>query len=390
MDRATDLWITPVDATTTVTACPGMTHPQTAVRPALGAVTNLVRPTLLPGLRRLWRDRHHLQLGTDPARAVVLELPDPAAAHILDLLDGSRSVRAVLAAATRYGIGEPEARTLLDALHRAGLVVGARTLLPHALPPPVRHRLSDEAAALALRSNDRPGTPAEILRRRAGARVLVTGHSRLVLPISITLARAGVGHVCPTQALATRTLSAPADLQEPATADPDEQLAAQIHQAAPGIRTDPVRQRDVSFVVQVGLAAPANLTASGYARRRLAHLLVSIRDGTPVVGPLVPPVGGPCLQCLELHRRDRDPDWSHVASQLVSSDDAPCAAAPLLSAAALAAGEVLRWLDGERPTTLGASVDVDAPDRLRRRTWHPHPDCLCQSRSSRRPPRTPL
>ncbi|MER6592978.1 hypothetical protein ABT214_14230, partial [Micromonospora purpureochromogenes] len=57
----------------------------------------LPRPTLLPGLTRLWRDRHTLQLGLDPGRAVLLEVADPRAARLLDLLDGSRSERGILA-----------------------------------------------------------------------------------------------------------------------------------------------------------------------------------------------------------------------------------------------------------------------------------------------------
>jgi len=375
-----------------------MTHPQrnsSTRAPSLDPLASLTRPTLLPGLRRLWRDRYHLQLGTDPARAVVLELPDPAAAGILDLLDGSRSVRAVMAVARRQGINESDARTLLTALQAAGLVVGARSLLPPTLPALIRQRLWEEAAALALRGAEPPGpdrpsrgptpTPAAILRRRARARVLVTGPGRLATSIALTLARAGVGHVLPT-----RDAKRPTDSGAGRAAAPpeerDEQLAAQIHHAAPGTRTGLIPRRELDFAVLAGLTAPANLTAAGYARQRLPHLLISIRDGVPVVGPLVPPTGRPCLQCVELHRRDRDPDWSHVASQLLRPSDTPCAAATALGAAALAATDVLRWLDGERPATLGVSVEVHAPDQLRRRTWPPHPECHC----SRRPLRGPL
>ena len=43
-----------------------------------------------PGLPRVWRGPHTLQLGTDPTRAVLIDLPDPRAAELLDLLDGTR------------------------------------------------------------------------------------------------------------------------------------------------------------------------------------------------------------------------------------------------------------------------------------------------------------
>jgi bacteriocin biosynthesis cyclodehydratase domain-containing protein len=322
----------------------------------------LARPTLLPGLRRLWRSRHSLQLGVDPARAVVLELPDARAARLLDLLDGTRSERAALADARRLAIREPDARALLDALRAAGLVIGAQSLLPHNLPEPVRRRLADEAAALALRGTDAPATPAQILRRRAAARVVVTGHGRLAAPVALALAESGVGHVAP---------SAP-------------QTAEAITRAAPGTGTAPLRRRDTSFVVHVGAIGPANVIAAGYARRRLPHLTVTVRDGTVLVGPLVPPRGRPCLECLDLHRRDRDPAWPQLAAQLAAPDREPCAAATLLSAAGLAAGEVLSWLDGETPATLGAIVEIAAPGQHRRRSWPPHPHCHCSRGSARR------
>jgi len=285
-----------------------MTSEPTSLRPG-----PLLRPTLLPGLRRLWRDRRRLQLGVDPARAVVLELPDAGAARLLDLLDGARSERAVIADAARAGIAERDARLLLAALRAAGLVIGAQNLLPPRLPGPVRHRLADEAAALALRhaaapgTRHTPGTPAQILRRRAAARVTVAGHGPLVAPVALALAQAGVGHVWPALAQAGVGHVWPALADPPVAAGPEQPVAgadpaAAISRAAPGVRTEPLRRGEASFVVQVGAAGPATLAAAGYARRRLAHLAVSVRDGVPVVGPLVPPGGAPCLNCLQLMR----------------------------------------------------------------------------------------
>jgi hypothetical protein len=54
-----------------------------------------------PSLARLWRDRHTLQLGLDPRRAVLLEVANPGAARPLDLLDGAHSERAILDHATK-------------------------------------------------------------------------------------------------------------------------------------------------------------------------------------------------------------------------------------------------------------------------------------------------
>ena len=90
--------------------------------------TPLARPTLLPGLTRLWRDRHTLQLGLEPGPAVLLEVANPRTARLLDLLDGTRSERAVLAyAATHPGDGG-RGPALLDALRAAGLVVPAHSV----------------------------------------------------------------------------------------------------------------------------------------------------------------------------------------------------------------------------------------------------------------------
>jgi bacteriocin biosynthesis cyclodehydratase domain-containing protein len=338
--------------------------PPTAIRrPALA------RPTLIPGLRLLWRSRRRLQLGVDPARAVVLELPEPGTARLLDLLDGTRSERTVLAHARRYGIAEPDARAMIDSLHAAGLVVSAQSLLPHQFPDPVRRRLASEAAALSLRRTRGTATAAQILRQRAAARVAVTGGGPLAGPVAAGLARAGVGHVAP---MLDRTAEA-------------EDAAATIARQAPGARTAALRRREVTFAVQVGDAGPAAVAAAGYAGRRLPHLVMTVRDAAVVVGPLVPPAGSPCLNCLDLHRQDRDPEWPTVAAQLAAPapHPAPCAAATALIATGLAVSEVLSWIDGTRPATLGASVEITASGRMRQRSWPPHPGCHCLRRSRR-------
>jgi hypothetical protein len=373
------------------------------MEPSTPQRATLQRPTLLPGLRRLWRTPHTLQLGADPARAVVLELANPAVAKLLDLLDGAHSERSVLAHAARHGVSDADAGTLLDTLRAAGLVVGAQALLPAHLPPPIRRRLTTEAAALALRrTSSRTGartsqparaTPAQILRHRAAARVMVVGRGRLGAGVAIALAHAGVGQVSPAlegvvEPADTISGLLAADLGRPRSAA----VADAIQRTVPGTDTRPIRRGEASFVVQAGIPGPARLHAATYARYRLAHLTATVRDGTAVVGPLVPPAGCPCLNCVDLHRTDRDPAWPALAAQLATAAPTePCTAPTVLAATAFAAAEVLAYLDSRvagntvpGPETLGATVEIESPGRHRRRTWPPHPECDCSRRVRRR------
>jgi bacteriocin biosynthesis cyclodehydratase domain-containing protein len=107
---------------------------------------------------------------------------------------------------------------------------------------------------------------------------------------------------------------------------------------------------------------------------------VAVREGAIVVGPFVPPAGSPCLACLDLHRGDRDPAWRTLAAQL-ATEPAPsqaCAATTVLVGVGYAAGEVLTYLDGGAPRTHGATIEIDGVGAERRRSWPPHPRCVCR------------
>ncbi|MEU5912449.1 TOMM precursor leader peptide-binding protein [Micromonospora sp. NPDC047527] len=342
--------------------------------------TALPRPMLLPGLSRLWRDRHTLQLGIGPGPAVLLELANPRAAHLLDLLDGTRSERTVLTHASTARVTADDARTLLDALRAAGLLVPAHSLLPRDLAGPVRARLAAEAGALALVAARLPGTPAQVLRRRQAARVLLAGAGAFGGPLAVALAQSGVGQVIPQLTGSVR----PVDLV--GTGIPTTELGhplagavrAAIDRVAPGTGTHPVRATRVDLVIQLGADRPPALLAAGLAQRRQPHLLVTLREGVPVIGPLVRPPAGPCLHCIELHRTDRDPVWPRLAAQLAAADPvAAGATGTLLAATGYALSEVLAHLDGGSPETLGGAVEITGAGRFRRRGWPPHPACGC-------------
>ncbi|HEX8628495.1 MAG TPA: hypothetical protein VF755_10035, partial [Catenuloplanes sp.] len=251
------------------------------------------------------------------------------------------------------------------------------------LPEAVRRRLSPEATALALHAPARAGTPAQLLRRRAAARVVITGRSRLGAPVAVALAQSGVGHVfgdLAGQVTVAETAGGPlvpADAERPRSVA----VAEAVRRAAPDTEVGPVRRGHAAIVVVLGHDRPAALLAAAYAQRRQAHLALAVRDGVAVVGPLVTPAGGPCLNCLDLHRRDRDPQWPQVAAQLApgaGEHAEPCTVPTLLSAAAYAAAEVLAYLDRGCTGLVGGALEITSPGSTRRRTWPPHPRCPCR------------
>jgi hypothetical protein len=184
--------------------------------------------------------------------------------------------------------------------------------------------------------------------------VIVAGAGRLAPLVATALVDAGVGKV--------GLVAAPGD--------------AAVVTAGEGPSAGTLRATDATFRVQVGCTVSTRGT-----RRRVPHLALAVRDGIAVVGPLVPATGGPCLRCLDLHRTDRDPGWPALAAQLAAGPDGdPCPAATRLTAAGFAAAEVLAYLDGAEPTTVGSTVEINGVHPWRRRTWTPHPACDCTRR----------
>ncbi|WP_293004197.1 cyclodehydratase [Mycobacterium sp.] len=115
----------------------------------------------------------------------------------------------------------------------------------------------------------------------------------------------------------------------------------------------------------------------------VAHLAVRVRDGTGLVGPLVIPGVTSCLDCADLHRRDRDAAWPAVAAQL--RDTVGVAdRATLLATAALALSQVnrvigaVRGVDSEPPASLSATLEFDVhAGSIVARRWPRHPLCSC-------------
>lgn len=337
-----------------------------------------MHPVLCPSSRRLWRDPQTLQLGRAGARAVVLAGLDPDVRAVLALLDGTRDLEAVQAAAVMAGCSASRAGELLDLLRGAGLVVDAAERWPAHLDVDARDRLAADVASLSL-LHAGAGLPA--LHRRDSASVTVIGGGRVGAPLAGLLAAAGVGTVDVTDDGHVRPDDTAIGGLRPADVGRGRGQAARdrLAEVSPMTRTGPVRRPDV-----VVLAPPSVLDEDGAAallRDGLPHLLAEVRDTVGVVGPMVLPGRSPCLRCLDLTRTDRDPDWPALAVQLTLPARAAQACDAVLAAAvsAQAALQVLALLDGGTPAAVGGSLELALPDwRWRRRTWHPHEACACR------------
>ncbi|TAL41314.1 MAG: hypothetical protein EPN91_10975 [Salinibacterium sp.] len=113
-----------------------------------------------------------------------------------------------------------------------------------------------------------------------------------------------------------------------------------------------------------------------WLRRDVPHLPVVISDRCAVVGPVIEPGVGPCLRCIELHRRDADEAWPAIATQLLGR--MPISSPALtLEVSALASRVALgRLREGAQAAT---SVRIDAATGDREyHEWTHHPDCGCR------------
>ncbi|GAA1389599.1 hypothetical protein GCM10009613_28840 [Pseudonocardia kongjuensis] len=297
--------------------------------------------------RRLALAPHHAIVATGPRTRRIGD--GPAGTRVLD--DLSPAVAATL---DRLGAGPRTVAELQAALppgRRAALLVLLGALLRAGL-------LAD------------PDDGDRMLRRRGSALVEVRGDSALGSAVVAGLARSGVGHVLPR---VTGTVDG-ADVAAGLPAG-DGRRARALHDllAAAGVRSGPAGRVPPDLVVLAGArdAAPDSPAV---------HLVVTLRNGRGVVGPLLLPGGGPCPECRD---RDRDPSAALPAPR---TGDPHVVAAT----AALAVAQVLAALDGPAagsPPPASWRTELELAADLASITARPlrgRPGCPCDAAAIRR------
>jgi hypothetical protein len=329
-----------------------------------------MRPALKPGLLAVWRNRDTVQIGIDPRRAIALT-GMRGAAVLLSLLDGSRDLAQILAAARELGISAEAADRVITLLAAGGALhdfpVGAYRAMPHGL----RTRLAPEVATAALAHGDGDGG-ARILARRLGACIRVEGMSRVGLCVASLLTASGIGMVISTGRPPYAGTS-PGPLP-PADGPP---LDSTVGPA------DTTRRPDLVILADVYRRE----LSEALKQDNVPHLAAAASEAIGVVGPLVVPGGSACLRCLDLTRAERDPAWPLILAQLTGGGADPPACDTVLAAAvaAQATAQALALID--RPASASAvingTLELVLPDwRWRRRTWQPHHRCDCGRHST--------
>lgn len=352
-----------------------------------------MHPMVKPALRRSWRTRHSVQFGINPRHAVVLEQVDQATEALLDLLDGTRSLEQVRVEAARFGLGAQRVDGVLALLRRGGVLDDSQGAAPAGhLSKSVQARLRPDLSSLSI-VHAAPGAAAAALAGRRHRSVQVRGAGRVGSALASALAAAGVGRV---EVMDSGRVE-PWDVAPGGVAAGDvgrqrgAAARAAVRRAAP--EPPPARQTGavmdlVVFAPRDGLSAftPDPELVRPLVRAGLPHLFVGVVEGTGFIGPLVAPsvAGTACGECVSLGRSTADPAWGRILAQLRSGRSGPlpaCDSALASAVAGLAAVHVLMVLDGGRPSSLGARVEISLADTGV--TVHPvlrHPDCPCADR----------
>ena len=339
-----------------------------------------MKPQLKPGLPLVWRDADTVQVGIDPRRATALTGLGTAAS-VMSLLDGSRDVDDLVAAARAHGIGPATTNHVLALLASAGLLNDFPASLHAALPVYLRDRLAPEMACASLAYGDSDGGARTIARRRA-AFVRIYGAGRIGACVATFLAASGIGRV----SCRDGGLAGPADLMPAGLAvadigvERDTGVARAVTRIAPETVTADDPRLLPELAVLTGPVPPGEIDA--LMRGRVPHLAVRAQEAIGVVGPLVDPGRSACLRCVDLHKAARDEAWPKIAAQ-AAAGTSPQACDTLLAAAtaALASAQALAVIDGcapRPPAAANGTLELVLPHwQWRRRTWPPVPSCTC-------------
>lgn len=318
-----------------------------STRRSSGAVGDPIRyPRLRPGTPVLRRGPGEIQVGVDSISAVVVPDAEEGLEELLRLCDGCRPRDELDRHVRRLGLEPSRTEKVMNNLAQASLLVEGRDLASG------RGRT---AQVRLIGAGPIGKAIADLLAPELSRLHLIDGD----LTDVVLYPTAG--------ALATQADALQAHLRHRNGA----RVSVWNHWSKPeGVRLD-------LTIVTTAMVETDRVVPDELLRTDQPHLFVRATETGGVVGPLVIPGATACLHCTDLFRRDRDPAWPSLLSQLTRI---PAHPTPVVGSwvAATAAAQALGFLAGDRPESSGATLELAVPDhRIRWRPWPAHPRCGC-------------
>ncbi|MEP7034370.1 MAG: hypothetical protein ABI662_06575 [Dermatophilaceae bacterium] len=325
------------------------------------------RPRLKSHVQPLRRGPGSLQLGLSPGFGVVLDGLSDAEVALVEHLDGSLDTSALYAVAADAGVANGRVSALITTLAEHHLLVEitpGQARLPQANEPR-RHLLAGDARAIAA-AYDLPGDGNNHVAERSAQHVVISGEGELPGALADLLRVGGIGRVS-VGPNAVNMIDL--ELRDHWAAGASDRLGPML------------MQPDLVVLAAMGAIPPD--AGTPWLRRGIPHLPLVVQGHRVQVGPLITGDHGPCLMCLDLHRRDRDAAWPALLSQLAPGGPhlphAPVSLESSLTAmtAGAAAMIVHTCLDGHLAPD-GLSLELSLPwPTIQIRQWFPHPLCGC-------------
>jgi len=309
-----------------------------------------------------------IQLGLRPNAGVVLDGLSEAEIAVVEGLDGSLDVSALYAVAAGAGVTADRLSALIAALEEHHLLVEAPADRARLSPidEPRRRLLGADARAVA-EAYGLPGDGFDHVAARSAQHVVIAGEGELPSILADLLRVGGIGKV---------------SVGPHAVNTVDLALRSHLPSGLPA-RSGP-RANAPDLVVLPAMGAISPNAGEPWLRRGIPHLPLVAQGHRVQIGPLVTSGFGPCLSCLDLHRRDRDAAWPALLSQLAShgplSPDKPVSLESTLTAmTAGAAAMIIHTCLDDQPVASGLAFELSLPwPTVQVRRWFPHPLCRCR------------
>jgi hypothetical protein len=328
------------------------------------------RPCLKSHVQPLRRGPGSLQLGLCPGEGMVLDGLSVAEIAVVEGLDGSLDITSLYAVSAAAGVTSGRLSALIAALTEHHLLVDITTdracLSP--IDEPRRRLLRPDASAVAA-AYGLAGDGYDHVTARSTQHVVISGEGDLPCALADLLRVGGIGRV---------------SMGRNAVNMLDLELRGHRGGGARSANGSRLKLPDLVVLVATGAIRPD--AGEPWLRRGIPHLPLVVQGHRVQVGPLIAGGYGPCLSCLDLHRRDRDRAWPALLSQLAPRGpllpDPPVRLESTLTAmtAGAAAMIVNTCLDGQ-PVPGGLSLELSLPwPTIQNRRWFPHPLCGCAVR----------